>query len=699
MLLQGRLLSMFDVEWKVPPDLSVRSSRCVARPDGGSKVVMVLLLGMASSCTDDPGGGPGETTVCTTFCGTSGSATDGTSGADPLCVDQQDGNDSVENAYALALNFNDIDVVELGGRLCDKTSDWYKLRAPCTSFLGVETRTVDDSGGGAPEPVEKVRTRLYHEPPPADPRRLTTGSFGMHPMHLQLQGGEDYYIEVEHRADDPVEYTLRVTVLPDGSCTSAAYICEGDAQAIAATETSCELSPSGSSCPSGDVHTKAVALPEVWDGTSGSVGGWAIFAGAHEVRNPQRPTTSEAALLQSRCIEACTQEWASIDEISASCSSGSFTDIVLREASSIPSVALIPSGLEDGSEVFPGVPGAGCDLQGDCCERFVSNLCPFRPGRVQPGPEGALGFREQYIFSLTGSATLTGAQNPVSVTGTARFSEADPQWPSPRPVYLDFSFSRQANTELNLDCSDGSQASPTIQGFGVALTQPAFGVRTPDLVGFPPGAVVYRMFVMVDSEVIAVDRVSEVDVYGEASAQGVALQLAEAVRIPCGEGTADVMVEVDLVDASTVSHPPEITMNLPGSASCPGHVTLDAMVSDPENDVESVRWRVNGHLMAPSVERVDIEASGTVFEVVACDSRGGCVREEATVDCLPYCGGTAVPCSQYTGSSSSLCNSQPGCWVTGFFPPNLYICGGSRSCDQFGQTDCTVAHGCTWMTP
>jgi hypothetical protein len=171
------------------------------------------------------------------------------------------------------------------------------------------------------------------------------------------------------------------------------------------------------------------------------------------------------------------------------------------------------------------------------------------------------------------------------------------------------------------------------------------------------------------------------------------------VSISRMETTVQASSSVYVVDASTVSHPPEITMNLPSSASCPGHVTLDAMISDPENDVESIRWRVNEHLMAPSVERVDIEASGTVFEVVACDSRGGCVREEATVDCLPYCDGEAVPCTQYTGGNPSLCESQPGCSVTSYYPPYLHICGGSRSCDSFGETDCTVAHGCTWLTP
>jgi hypothetical protein len=96
---------------------------------------------------------------------------------------------------------------------------------------------------------------------------------------------------------------------------------------------------------------------------------------------------------------------------------------------------------------------------------------------------------------------------------------------------------------------------------------------------------------------------------------------------------------------------------------------------------------VIGHLMAPSVDRVDSEASGTAFEGVACDSRGACVRAEDTVDCVPYCDGEAVPCSQYSGPIHSLCNSQPGCSVTGFVPPNLYICGGSRTCDQFGQSD------------
>jgi hypothetical protein len=41
--------------------------------------------------------------------------------------------------------------VQLEGRLCDGASDWFRLRAPCTSWLGVETRTVDDEGGDGTE--------------------------------------------------------------------------------------------------------------------------------------------------------------------------------------------------------------------------------------------------------------------------------------------------------------------------------------------------------------------------------------------------------------------------------------------------------------------------------------------------------------------------------------------------------------------
>jgi hypothetical protein len=130
--------------------------------------------------------------------------------------------------------------------------------------------------------------------------------------------------------------------------------------------------------------------------------------------------------------------------------------------------------------------------------------------------------------------------------------------------------------------------------------------------------------------------VNRTNVYGELTADdGLAFSLSEMIRVPCGSGTADVLAEVELADSSMLSTPPEITLDLPSHILCPNWITIEdaADVTDLQDDVESVRWWANGHLLAPHVTRVF--GGHTTFSVIACDSRGGCTRAEHTVQCVP----------------------------------------------------------------
>lgn len=150
---------------------------------------------------------------------------------------------------------------------------------------------------------------------------------------------------------------------------------------------------------------------------------------------------------------------------------------------------------------------------------------------------------------------------------------------------------------------------------------------------FPPGALVYRIGVLVDSVVTWTEGVNSLPVYGDVSPSGVDLELAQPVRVPCGAGTSDIFVELDLGDSSTISQPPAITINHASTMSCPGVLTLSATVTDPESDVDTVRWYVDDHLLAPAVTQVTVPSGAPVFAVVACDSRGGCTRKERTLTC------------------------------------------------------------------
>lgn len=593
------------------------------------------------ACADDSGGGSGSGGTFGT--GTGGPATTTTGGGAPsACVDNQQGNDTPQTAHALSFAANGGGLA-FGGQVCPQESDWFALEAGCAGYFRVELRCKDLTGGTPSGPNSRcddgaLDLELWRDTGVGlESVKRSEGSFAMEVVPASIDAGR-WLVEVRHASGSTIDYTLTTTYLPTGSCVSSAWICEADAQEIDATEASCEILPSGPSCPSGDVYTQPVAMPEVFDGTAWAPG-FTIHAAPHEVRNPHHLTTTEHALLENRCIEACEAHWSTISEITANCGVDSFTDIVLRDLPSIASRALIPAELEDGAGVFSGQGGVSFSLH-DASAAFASNLHPFRPGRVQPGPESdQQGFHEQYVFDLSGSTvTLTGAEEKVSLSGIARFSDADEKAGLPQVVYLgDLSFASQSGVALELACSDSSSASPTIDAFGFFLTQPAFGVRFSDTstIGFPPGSLVYRVGLSIDSELTWIDGVNRVNTYGEATPAGVALELTEVLRLPCGSGTTDLTAEVHLADTSTLAHPPEITLDLPDWISCPSWIVIDeaADVTDPQDDVESVKWYANGHLLAPAVTQVF--GGHTVFAVVACDSRGGCTRAEHTVQCIP----------------------------------------------------------------
>jgi hypothetical protein len=617
----------------LPPAASGRArGAAVLAAMGG---VLGLLVSTSSGCPNDPPATTGDSASGGPEDGGPGDDDDddGADGGldlpppDPDCVDNQHGNHDRATAYELYANGVDhADPVHptIAGVLCEG-SDWYVLEMPCVGYFGVEARVSDESG------VVRV---TFHQGQTVE--RQTSGSFAIHAIHRPVVP-QTYYVEVEHVSGTAVTYDLRAYLLPDGTCTSASYLCHADALEIDATEASCSSFPAGGSCPTGQTYTQAVALPEVSDGMSGWVEGWAIHVGSEEIRNIHRPTSTELGMLHDRCVVACKAEWAATDEITADCDAvGAFTAITLRQSPSTPARALVPAMQQDGSELFP-MQTLSCNLHTSCCEEFSSHLCPFRPDRVTPGNPLLASTREQYVLGLDGSTMMiAGAAAPTGVDGVVRFSDADDTAAEPQVVYVaDLSIVSETSTELELDCNDGSRATPTISLFAFGLTQPAFGVRRTGTaeVAFPPGALTYRIGVLVNSVITWVDAVNALPVYGELSPAGIDLQLAQVVRVPCNGGTTDILLMLDLVDDAVIAEPPEVTINLASTMSCPGVLGLSATVTDPNADVDTVRWFVDDHLLAPSVTQVTVPSGSPVFAVVACDSRGACTRAERTVSC------------------------------------------------------------------
>jgi hypothetical protein len=275
----------------------------------------------------------------------------------------------------------------------------------------------------------------------------------------------------------------------------------------------------------------------VWDGTS-YVDGWAVHAGAHEIKNVHRLTASEQALLQSRCEQACIDEWADVAAVAADCTNaGAFTSIELRGIPSIAAEAIVPAGKQRGEGIF-GTESLACNVHDECCASFSSNLCPFKPQRVTPGPEPIKPSpREPYVFSLDGSTgTIAGTTATVALDGAVGFS--DPfATTGTRPVYLSqLQLSATTQPSVSLSCTDGTNSMQTLTAVELELTQPAFGIRsdTTGLVGFPSGSLLYRFGYSVGAQPMRSMPDSRVGTASAPSCAGTRSYLATVSMPACG---------------------------------------------------------------------------------------------------------------------------------------------------------------------
>jgi hypothetical protein len=79
-----------------------------------------------------------------------------------------------------------------------------------------------------------------------------------------------------------------------------------------------------------------------------------------------------------------------------------------------------------------------------------------------------------------------------------------------------------------------------------------------------------------------------------------------------------------------------VTIDVASSVTCPGWVSLDSTVTDPESDVQTVDWYVGDVLLRDTLTSVFVPSGVSTidFAVVACDSREACTRTEKTVTCI-----------------------------------------------------------------
>lgn len=444
--------------------------------------------------------------------------------------------------------------------------------------------------------------------------------------------GTPHRIEIQHITGNDLEYELEARFLPRGTCLPSSFLCEASSTRLTASEQSCTTEPQ----PSCTTTQTSVDLPSV-----GAVDGWEVHATAKEVRNVNNPSSTELALLEARCEDACEDEWASQPEVTATCStSGAFTSVTFHEANAIATDNVVAGSQAFGENIFTGQ-SLGCKLATTCCEEFDEHVCHTKYDRVTPGPS-LLGSGEEYRFAIGGASEVQIDTNAGSwtapLTGTVGFSLCPEGNASGAcPFYLGSAeVSTTTTPTISVDCPDGSQRSETLSSLVAGITQPAFGVDAQGnaLKGFPVRGLSLEANASIGGSSYGARGVPDVNVVMTADASSFSLTNAPVqFMVDCGQHTAAVDLTFDIVSSGTaLDRPPAITIDIPSEVTCPSTVSLASTASDPDGDYDRVRWYIDDKLMAPSVSSITM-TDDHVFRAVAFDDRGAATTAEASVTC------------------------------------------------------------------
>jgi len=211
---------------------------------------------------------------------------------------------------------------------------------------------------------------------------------------------------------------------------------------------------------------------------------------------------------------------------------------------------------------------------------------------------------------------------------------------APSPFYVgSFDALATSNITATMQCADGTRSRQTMSNLVTKLAQPAFGIAEQGTArkGFPPGALLFESAFDIGEEHFTTRRPNLVNVVmATHGAQFGAHDLRVRVRVPCNESISHVVVRYsvrDPGDGSALGKPPAVTINLPSTVSCGATTTLAATVTDPDGDLDTLRWYVDGVLLAPGTSSM-IFTTGHTLRAVARDERGGTTTARKVVQCL-----------------------------------------------------------------
>jgi hypothetical protein len=418
--------------------------------------------------------------------------------------------------------------------------------------------------------------------------------------------------------------------------------CEIDALAV--VETSCNGEPTGSpaTCDAGDVVTDPVAPPSaVVPGDA--FDGWAVHTRPGMIFDLDSPTSEEVEFVLDRCVQACELEYANDPEVAANCAAAdAFFTPSLLAADSHASYYQFPQAEIHGGGLFEGE-SLDCDLRTDCCEAFDEDLCAVRPLRVTEARQG-LGRGEEWSYGTAGIITIESSYAEETVQGTLTGTLGGSlcqggNASAPCPSYIgSATLELDEAVTLALQC-DGQTITHELQSLSLSLAQPAFAIMSHEFEvwsAFPAHGMVFDAHTEVDGASFDTFLPSDhgvgfmfdagwanIPAYGKFDVQ---------LDVPCNGVLADVKASFDVIATSWLGAPPDGEITVAGAVACPTSVALTVDADDPDDDIASVRWKLDGVLLDAAVTAVEFTQSHELTAVLR-DGRGATTTLHKHVEC------------------------------------------------------------------
>jgi hypothetical protein len=416
--------------------------------------------------------------------------------------------------------------------------------------------------------------------------------------------------------------------------TTIEWVCAPNALSV--SERGC-LPAAGPACGSGSTN-----VPLSPPSLGGSNVGWAVHTPPARIEDPLNPTVDDLALVRGQCLRACELEWQNEPGVTANCGvSTAFATPSMRAITSASTRATITASHAQGQGIFASTV-LSCDLDSSCCSAFDEAVCAAIVDRPTPSASvlgRAEAYRSPWRSSTSSLAFITNQGTWTrSLSGSAGFSPCrDGNTTGACPFYLgSLTATTTSGITPSAQCSDGTIVPFPISALTVELQQPAIGVarRNSTERGFPPGGLVMEVRATIGGQLFTHRQVTNAVVKGSQTAGTLGLSNVDSTLVlPCGNGTTTVTARLNLNSNAPTGSPPTASITVPSKVTCGVPRNLTATVSDPNNDLVSTRWLVDGVLLASSVTSVTFTGAHEL-SVRARDARGATTTAKKVISCL-----------------------------------------------------------------